>query len=974
VAVKGGDLDVALRLRADMADAVRQVRALREDLQQLQGVTGPTAAAPAIEKVEQAARSATTAEQQLLDVSRQLGEMHQRLAATEAALAAAMKKTSDGVGREEAELRKLIAVLDPAAGDAQRLADAQKTLNTALGAGRINLAQHTKLMQQASTTYTRASVSAGQTAQAYRQLPAQITDVATSLASGSPAWMVAIQQGGQIKDSFGGIGPAFRAISSLVTPMTIAITAAAAAVGVLGAAFVQIDRENQAYNLAIQSTGNFAGATRGRIEELAETARDASGITKGAARDVATQMVQSGKLGIETIGNLTRSVESYGLITGQTTDKAGQELTKLFEKPSEGAKQLNEQLHFLSLEQLRYITQLEDQGQREAAQLELSKRLADRIDGLANESLGGLQRAWRAVANVAKNAWDAMLDIGRPGTLERQIKDAKAAVEALRGGVSGFALGGAVDTDLAGAEKRLAALEREKRDRDVRAANRRTAAEREQQRIELGQWADAMAKTVASNAEKIEEAKKKLDKALELGAIDQTKYDKLLADVQEKYKDKKRTPRSKEDPVENAFLAQQQQLVTQLAEAQNRLSNARDGEAAADERAGVRLEAWLLTNRRALKLTDERVEGLRDLARQVDDTERQGRAERGVQEVEITWLQATGQAAEASAKQIEMRFAQLRSDLMRTGKDGSLVKLDRIVDIEKAKGELGELQQKVQEIFARQGIEQGRIAIEMATNQIDPSQGQERMADAAQRTAKEIDALLPKMRELAGITGDPAIATGVEELALRVDQLKVKASPVGEAFKDAIGNQAASALEDLAAGTASIEDAVKGVLRGIAQEMARFASQKLAMQLATSVASAAGFASGGYTGDGGKFEAAGTVHRGEFVHRQEVVRQPGALPFLHEFNRVGMRALDAWRGFADGGLVGQALSLPAPNGVPTGYEPATPSARGGISALRLVNLLDHSALDDWAQTPSFERLVVNVIGRNSGSVRNVLVG
>ncbi|HHK4866090.1 TPA: phage tail length tape measure family protein, partial [Pseudomonas aeruginosa] len=61
-----------------------------------------------------------------------------------------------------------------------------------------------------------AGLSAGQYKQAMRQLPAQITDVVTSLASGMPVWMVAIQQGGQITDSFGGVGETFRALGEKI--------------------------------------------------------------------------------------------------------------------------------------------------------------------------------------------------------------------------------------------------------------------------------------------------------------------------------------------------------------------------------------------------------------------------------------------------------------------------------------------------------------------------------------------------------------------------------------------------------------------------------------------------------------------------------------------------------------------------------------------------------------------------------------
>jgi hypothetical protein len=75
-----------------------------------------------------------------------------------------------------------------------------------------------------------------------------------------------------------------------------------------------------------------------------------------------------------------------------------------------------------------------------------------------------------------------------------------------------------------------------------------------------------------------------------------------------------------------------------------------------------------------------------------------------------------------------------------------------------------------------------------------------------------------------------------------------------------------------------------------------------------------GFDEGGFTGAGGKHQPAGLVHAGEFVARSEVVRQPGALSFLESFNRVGMQALQAMPGFAEGGLV---AAMPSPIRSPT---------------------------------------------------------
>lgn len=57
----------------------------------------------------------------------------------------------------------------------------------------------------------KAGISVGQYKAAMRMLPAQFTDVATQLAGGQSPWLILLQQGGQVKDSFGGMIPMFRA-------------------------------------------------------------------------------------------------------------------------------------------------------------------------------------------------------------------------------------------------------------------------------------------------------------------------------------------------------------------------------------------------------------------------------------------------------------------------------------------------------------------------------------------------------------------------------------------------------------------------------------------------------------------------------------------------------------------------------------------------------------------------------------------
>lgn len=67
-----------------------------------------------------------------------------------------------------------------------------------------------------------------------------------------------------------------------------------------------------------------------------------------------------------------------------------------------------------------------------------------------------------------------------------------------------------------------------------------------------------------------------------------------------------------------------------------------------------------------------------------------------------------------------------------------------------------------------------------------------------------------------------------------------------------------------------------------------------------------GFATGGFTGPGAKYKPAGVVHAGEFVLRQEVVRQAGMLAFLEQLNRTGRLP-----GYASGGMVAPRVSSAA---------------------------------------------------------------
>ncbi|WP_404854364.1 phage tail length tape measure family protein, partial [Escherichia coli] len=102
----------------------------------------------------------------------------------------------------------------------------------------------------------KAGISVGQYKAAMRTLPMQFTDVTTQLAGGQNPWLILLQQGGQIKDSFGGMIPMFRGLAGAVSLPAVGIGALAAATGVLAYAWYRGDATLSEFNKTLVLSGN----------------------------------------------------------------------------------------------------------------------------------------------------------------------------------------------------------------------------------------------------------------------------------------------------------------------------------------------------------------------------------------------------------------------------------------------------------------------------------------------------------------------------------------------------------------------------------------------------------------------------------------------------------------------------------------------------------------------------------------------
>lgn len=261
-----------------------------------------------------------------------------------------------------------------------------------------------------------------QTAAALRGVPAQFTDIVTSLQGGQAPLTVLLQQGGQLKDMFGGIGPAAKALGGYILGLVNPYTVAAAAAAALGLAYYKGSEESTAYQKALILTGNAAGTSAPQLAEMARQIATTVGTT-GAAAEVLTQLASSGKVASGSFELISKAALEMQEATGRAASETVAEFVKIGKDPVAAAKDLDEQYHFLTQSVYAQIVALKEQGDNIGATKLLTDTYAETVRTRAAEitsNLGLVERAWNGVKAAAKGALDSTLSVGREQTLEEQ--------------------------------------------------------------------------------------------------------------------------------------------------------------------------------------------------------------------------------------------------------------------------------------------------------------------------------------------------------------------------------------------------------------------------------------------------------------------------------------------------------------------------------------------------------------------------
>ncbi|EFD4880825.1 phage tail tape measure protein, partial [Escherichia coli] len=434
----------------------------------------------------------------------------------------------------------------------------------------------------------KAGISVGQYKAAMRTLPAQFTDIATQLAGGQNPWLILLQQGGQVKDSFGGMIPMFRGLAGAITLPMVGVTSLAVATGALAYAWYQGDSTLSAFNKTLVLSGNQSGLTADRMLTLSR-AGQAAGLTFNQASESLAALVNAGVRGGEQFDAINQSVARFASASGVEVDKVAEAFGKLTTDPTSGLMAMARQFRNVTAEQIAYVAQLQRSGD-EAGALQAANDIAtkgfDEQTRRLKENMGTLETWADKTGKAFKSMWDAILDIGRPESSADMLASAQKAFDEAdkkwqwyqsrsqrRGKTSSFRanLQGAWN-DRENARLGLAAATLQSDMEKAGELAARDRAERDASQLKYTGEAQKAYERLLTPLEKYTARQEELNKALKDGKILQADYNTLMAAAKKDYESTLKKPKSsgvkvsagerQEDRAHAALLALETELRT----------------------------------------------------------------------------------------------------------------------------------------------------------------------------------------------------------------------------------------------------------------------------------------------------------------------------------------------------------------------------------------------------------------------------
>ncbi|EIY0667514.1 phage tail length tape measure family protein [Salmonella enterica] len=1022
------DLNLALRVTADLNEAVQGLSTLTEQVK----ATGAAAGDSSTQWQQHARSVEEVVAAQVAAINR--GQAWAREEARLAEAEEAAQKAAEAQAKETDKLRKdldsLLGSIDPAQKAMGKLDAQEEKLRKSFKSGLIDketlndflgkIAQQREALDTLSAGTRKFSLNS-------RTAARELRFTVDELISG---------RYGYATSNIFALGNQLGFLPPIFSATTLAVGGFVAAIGGMGYAVYTSLRDEEAFNRSLQLTGNITGQTAAGLEKMTGKLGQAKG-DFASVRDVLNGLVSGGQYTGKTLNDVAGAAVAMMQLTGKSADDTVRSFSRMSSSVTDWALESNQQYHWLDLATYQRIASLEKQGDKEAAVSLASQQYTQaaqaRLGDLKNQ-LNWLESAWDGVTEAVGRFGNALrrdlkVSLGL-GNIEEQIRKLE---EAKRLGM--YSTFGQPIPWNQGMEKDLQNLYRQ-RDAQGRSSQKKADQQKANDdaiaaQKKLQQTWDNNRTSIEKEAGAVEQLRQNYEALWKTAAGRETLQDRGVTSTDGKHFSggqwntdvKALNPDEKKAEQYNNQLKQRLSQVGKLTELEKVEADIRDGRlqnaSAAEQNEAralaKRIDAQVAANKAAQaaasqsKRTSEDnarfVQSLQHLAAKRSEdaavTRTQEIATRNLTaaqraqaeaanaiitaqefkqqnfQLQLQLMRASGQQEQAQMAELHAQLGKQRENFVASGNTEGVSLIDKLLPLQETQIRVNEIKRQLDELEQYRSRQEALIQSQIVTGVTNEVEGRRQLVELHQEVIDKISAAMPMLEEMAALPGQAGrdMQDLIDKLRKDMNDLQKKSKTLGEYLKDGLRSGIESSLEGLARGTMTLSDAIRNLAQSIADAMAKFAAEKLS-EMAINQLGTIPFIGGLFAATGGYISGPGTatsdsiparLSDGEYVVRAAAVSHYG-VDFLHALNATRLRK------FAAGGPVPplRAPSLPPVTASSLSDAPASgPQAPAPVIQQTLV-MDAGEAMRSGLQSVEGQRAMMTYIRVNKQTIKQEL--
>ncbi|CAB3795485.1 phage tail length tape measure family protein [Pararobbsia alpina] len=266
---------------------------------------------------------------------------------------------------------------------------------------------------------------------------------------------------------FGGslmvLGERIDAMALLLSPLGLAFAATAGTAALFFKMVHDGYAEIDAFNKAINATGGFIGLSAAQMAEMSNGLQTGSMSLK-TVRDAMAQVAATGAFTADNLGLATQAAVAMASDIGIGTDKAAESLAKIQDNVLSWVDSYQRAHHTFSAAQVEEIDNFVKLGDTAGATNAIMRDLANShaaIEADANAHMGAVLDWWNQLKYSVTTVRNAISNIGVPDSIDKQVGDQFAKVEAAQKALAAIQGGSSFSVDAA---KQQLAVEMQKLD------------------------------------------------------------------------------------------------------------------------------------------------------------------------------------------------------------------------------------------------------------------------------------------------------------------------------------------------------------------------------------------------------------------------------------------------------------------------------------------------------------------------------